>query len=185
MTIAYAPTWKNSTVLWTQAINSYPNHFYAYGTRASALQKAGDKAAAIADLDRCLELNPRFAQAWNNRGHLHQQLGNADQALTDISTALRLNPSLTEGHINIGVILLTQGRLEEAEQAFSTAIELDDSNGLAYLNRGIVRGRLNNQQAALLDFGEGLNRVPNFAPGYRERARLLEYMGYHDLAPRL
>ncbi|WP_265579808.1 tetratricopeptide repeat protein [Streptomyces spongiae] len=53
----------------------------------------GDYRAAIAALDRALELEPADARAHSTRGEYHRILGQYDQALADLDTAIRLDPA--------------------------------------------------------------------------------------------
>jgi Flp pilus assembly protein TadD len=49
----------------------------------------GELRAALKDLDRALELNPRFADAYNNCGSVRHINGDLKGAASDYSSAVR------------------------------------------------------------------------------------------------
>jgi tetratricopeptide (TPR) repeat protein len=56
----------------------------------------GQFEAAISDLTRVIEINPRDARAWNNRGLARQWKGELGAALADSDRAVALAPQLRE-----------------------------------------------------------------------------------------
>ena len=50
---------KQAVVVFNLNVEAYPNSFNVYDSRGEAYMKNGDKAAAIKDYKKSIELNPR------------------------------------------------------------------------------------------------------------------------------
>jgi TolB-like protein len=87
------------------------------GRAAHALgYSGGDLNAAIALVDRCVELNPSYASGWINSGWLRLWAGQPDLAIEHLETGLRLNPRDRQhgAVMGIGVGHFFARRLENA-----------------------------------------------------------------------
>jgi len=60
--------------------------------------RKGDLDAALADLNRAIELNPTFMLAYINRGIVHYRMGRLDLALADVAHAKRIDRAGHGGH---------------------------------------------------------------------------------------
>ena len=76
-----------------------------------------DISAAMALIDRALELNPSFADGWRNSGWLRLWAGQPDLGIEHIRTAIRLSPraSLANSFLGIGVGHFFARRFEDAK----------------------------------------------------------------------
>lgn len=128
--------------------------------------------AAIADLNKALELNSRFAVAYMARAfarygqaaseppHTDDALASAANArafasvIADYDEALRLNPRLLYALFNKGNVYYLLGDFTSAMECYSEAIRLDDSFGQAYFNRGLTLLRAGNKQRAFADLSK-------------------------------
>jgi len=98
--------------------------------------RQGRSAAAIALLERAVEVWPEFAEAHNNLGVLLQAQGQLEPATRHFERALALNPAYAEAHNNLGAVLQAQGRQDQAMAQFEQAVAaspayLDALNNLA------------------------------------------------------
>ncbi len=67
-----------------------------YNNRGLAKEGKGDHDGAIADYNRAIELNPKYAGACNNRGLAKQAKGDLDGAIADYNRALELAAKLAK-----------------------------------------------------------------------------------------
>ena len=84
-----------------------------------------DIEAAIALVDRSLQINPSFAYGWQRSGWLRLWAGNPDLAISHLETALRLNPRDPSPAtlMGIGVGHFFAGRLEEARSMLLRSLQ--------------------------------------------------------------
>jgi adenylate cyclase len=88
-----------------------------------------DLAAAIALMDRALELNPSFALGWQWSGWLRLWAGNPDVAIGHFETSMRLNPlqGRADYYLGIGMGHFFARRLEDA--AATLLLSLQEGRG--------------------------------------------------------
>ena len=76
------------------------------------------------DLDKAIELAPKFAYAYYNRAIVHLSLGQKEKALQDYSQAITLGSTLLpEAYFNRGLLLLSMGQKDKAIADLSLAGE--------------------------------------------------------------
>ncbi len=76
------------------------------------------------DLDRVIELSPRFYYAYYNRGNLRFAQQDITGAITDYTEALRLQPDLADAYFNRGLAYLKAGDEKRGRADLSKAGEL-------------------------------------------------------------
>jgi pentatricopeptide repeat protein len=109
---------RDSVELARRALGSGAGDAVVLGRAAYALGCVGeDIGAAIALIDRSLELNPSFANGWVNSGWLRLWAGQPDAAIEHFENGLRLNPRVpwAGAFLGIGVGHFFARRLDEAE----------------------------------------------------------------------
>lgn len=85
---------------------------------------------ALDEINKAIELDPKYAEAWLRHGvgnyYLPTQFGGGvDLAIKDFEKALRLNPKMGEAHLWMGVALRKANRNADARKAFAKALELN------------------------------------------------------------
>ena len=73
----------------------------------------------MADCNRAIELNPKYAVAYNYRGLVKQDKGDFEGALADYARAIEINPKYAEAYANRAGAKDDHGDLEEAAADFS------------------------------------------------------------------
>lgn len=143
--------------------------------------------AAIADLNKAVELAPDFTLAYFLRANA--RLKNADvtaigdnnntedsrlrmqtakmvnaEVMDDINKVIELSPRMPFAHYNKGNLLVSNGDLTSAISAYSKAIELKPEFGEAYYNRGYLYLKLGNREAGIADLSKAgeLGIVPSY-----------------------
>jgi predicted TPR repeat methyltransferase len=71
-----------------EAVAAEPDNEQALGHRATALAELGQSEAAMACVDRLLQLAPRLGHAWSLRGRLLKERGERAQAASAFSSAI-------------------------------------------------------------------------------------------------
>ncbi|MBD5267430.1 MAG: tetratricopeptide repeat protein [Bacteroides sp.] len=172
--------------------NSYiPTHSprpVDYFGRAMDYYTLRNYQAAIADLDKAIELAPDFTVAYLLRANARRHNANAvrmteqqpaemtaglgvnaakmveAEVLEDIDKVIELSPRMAFAWYNKGVALAAMGDYTSAISAFSKAIELKPELGEAYYNRGYLYLNMGNRSAGMADLSKAgeLGIVPSY-----------------------
>lgn len=111
---------------------------WSYSSRGMAYALAGNREAALADLNRAMALAPDFAPAQLNRGFVQAWLFDDDKAaLADFAALLDApeDERLTEAAFYRGQLQFKRGRLQEAIADFDTIIASKPTFRPAYWER--------------------------------------------------
>lgn len=100
-----------------------------------ALQ-TGNLDAALALVQRAVDLRPDAPACRNNLGQVLERLGRDDEAARCYEAAIELDPGYAEAHNNLGLIRHRHDRLTEADALYRKAIELDERYAEPHTNRG-------------------------------------------------
>jgi tetratricopeptide (TPR) repeat protein len=130
--------WRDDLVFWSDVIAKAPNVLIAHQNRGVALEERGDLAAAAAEYDQSIRIDPTFAESWWARANIRAGRSELREALSDYDEAIRLNPSEPKYRFNQGLALGDAGRWEDAVAALGEAIRLSPKFAEAYLNRGLA-----------------------------------------------
>jgi tetratricopeptide (TPR) repeat protein len=99
-----------------------------YNDRGVARLNGGDFDNAIADFNKAIEVDPKFATGYFNRGRAYFAKGNNDGAIADCSKALEIRPAYALAHLNRARAYRNKDNFSEAIEDFEKAIDLDRSN---------------------------------------------------------
>jgi lipoprotein NlpI len=110
----------------------------AYYNRGNAHAAKGDHAAAIADYDAAIKLEPKNARAFNNRGTAHSDKGEFDAAIEDFGAAIRHDARLASAYFNRANTYAAKGEADRAIADYTTAIKHNRRNVNAYIARGAL-----------------------------------------------
>jgi len=112
-------------------------------------EREGRLAAAGADYQKALFINPNYANACNNLGNIRFRNSDIDAAIADYTMAIQLNPGFSEAYCNRGMAKQMLGRYEDARLDYSMAMSADSDYRDAH------------QCLRLLDGIESRTRRPN------------------------
>ena len=140
----------------------------------SDYQVAGAYDRAIEDLNKAIDLKPKYVQAYFNRGSAYCGKGAYDRAIADYSKAIELNSDYALAYFNRGSAYRDKGAYDRAIADYSKAIELNPDYALAYFNRGLCWQNLQNWRSARSDltFAKqmGMNIIVAFRKNYENVA---------------
>lgn len=88
-------------------------------------ERDGRFAAARADYQKAILVNPKYANAYNNRGNIRFWNDDIDGAIADYTTAVRLNPNFCEAYCNRGMARQRLGCYDEARVDYNMAISMN------------------------------------------------------------
>ena len=177
--------WEASIAKWNDIIAALPdadNKAIAYNQRGNAKHEMGDHAAAIADYDKALEIDPQFAEAYSNRGGVKDSMGDHVAAIADFDRALEIDPQLAGAYSNRGIAKNHMGSYAAALADFDRVLEIDPQDMQAYYNRGVAKDKISDHAAALADFDRALEINPQYAVAYNSRGQTKGKMGDHAAA---
>ena len=100
--------------------------------------RLGDSAAALAEFERAIELNPLLTRAYVGAGDQYMAIDAADKAEEKYAQAADLDPENPRIHFKHGQALQVLGRIGEAIRAYLTALELDPGDALANMNVSVA-----------------------------------------------
>lgn len=138
----------------TSEAGATPAHWLALGTARTQLK---DIDAAIAALDKAIELYPEFTMAYMERAYARQVSGDPKQAalaIADYDQALKINPRLVYAWFNKGNLYYSIGDYTSALQCFNEALRTDPQFAEALFNRGITYLRMGNKRQAFADLSK-------------------------------
>ena len=153
-----------------------PADYLALGVAQTMLK---NYPAAIAALNKAIEVEPRFTVAYMARAFARQGLAshsgteddNGDEpvdpqlkrmsimkelneAVADYDMALSLNPRLVYAWFNKGNLYYSMRDFTSAMQCYSEALKIDPEFGPAYYNRGISYLQVGNKRQAFVDLSK-------------------------------
>lgn len=100
-----------------EAVEAQPDDVEALYLLAVAQRYARQMSAALATLDRLLDLDPDYSRAYQERGHILRGGKSPDDAIAAYGEATRLNPALKAAWSALVELLSKAGRHDEAARA--------------------------------------------------------------------
>lgn len=123
--------------------------------KASDLRQEGVDAAALAEFERAIELNPTLTVAYLGAGDIYRERGDYGLAEQRYGAAATLEPRNFDAQYNHGLVLQLLNRVAESVRAYLRALAIREDDFNANLNLA----------TAYLQLGE-----PNQARPFAERA---------------
>ncbi|MGP1308653.1 MAG: tetratricopeptide repeat protein [Phycisphaerales bacterium] len=167
--------------------------------KAAGYSESGDTAAALAELARAIQDNPRLTQAYLSMGEIHRQTGNYEAMESAYAQATRVEPNNFDAVYGHGLALQLLNRVTEAIREYIRALQIKPNDRDANLNLATAYLQLGEAQQALpyarraveVDVEHGPGRV-NLGAVYaalnRHREAVLEFeaaANRMDLTPEL
>lgn len=157
--------------------------YLAYYYRGSAHLTLGRYGAALADLDRAIELNPSHSLSYYARGYVHIGTGEYALAVEDFSHALEHDPSQPIFYLDRGWSYSQMGENQAALDDWNQALDLDPDYALAYNNRAYVTAQMDGDLTqALVDANRALELDSQDGNFYDTRGYVYYKMGDYNAA---
>ena len=118
-------------------------------TVAHRRAERGEHRAAVALVEKAIEIDPDRAPAWFNLGFLLQELEEHDDALRAFDRAVELDPKLDRAWYGKALSLVKLGRVEEAIEPLKKNTELQPLSPYGYYQLAHAWSRLGKRQNAI------------------------------------
>jgi tetratricopeptide (TPR) repeat protein len=151
-----------------------------YVNRGMASFDSGRREEALADFERAIALNDRYADAWIGRASAHLAARRPAQALADLERALALDEGYASAWDKRCLALSELGRIQEARAACERAVALDPRNADALVNSGALYQRLGQRAQAEDSYRRALALNPAHAHANHNLGVLLLDSGRRD-----
>lgn len=148
---------------------SYNQHYQAW----SQYYKKNNWDAALSAISKCIELDPKNANAYCQRGHTQARRGKRQEAIQDYNQALAMTPENQKFAIHyercmgFGILKDYQAVFKEIQEVIKR--NKGYANGAAYRQLGYYYSRQQNYKEAITAFKEYLK----FSPLDRTRQQLV------------
>jgi Flp pilus assembly protein TadD len=159
---AQASYWKNSSTLWSHALDVTSNNHIAQYSLANVLARTGRTDEAVHRYQEAIRLRPGFAEAHERLGILLALQDHLEEAVRHYSQALRLNPRYAEAHGDLGSALARLGDSKNAIAHFSEALRLRPDDAVVHNNLGAALANQGDFRGAIDHFAQALRIDPQY-----------------------
>ena len=182
---------RNGSVTWPGVTRCRPGISPFPRKRRAELRKANkklenrDTEAALAHLEKAVEISPQFLSAWNHLGTIAFQSGQYAKAEEYFRRALEIQADAFPPVVNLGAALLALGRYDEALRFNQYAVTLRTGDALANSQLGRNYSLLGNDLEAIqyLNIAKGLD-PSHFSLPQVTLAQIYQRRGEHQKAIR-
>jgi tetratricopeptide (TPR) repeat protein len=174
--------WADDVTLWGQALEVHPDNYYAHFSLGRVDLQHGRRDAAMAHLERALELAPWFAEGHDAMGLAYARGGQFDAAIAKHLEALRRQPGLLAARFNLGLAYEQRGDSDLAVQQYREAIRRAPRKAAFRAALAHVLATQGQLDAATEAATEALRLNPDSAEARYVLGRVLASRGLHDQA---
>lgn len=154
----------------TIAIRVAPDFWGSYRNRGVVYTHLGQWKQALADFQKCAQLNPADVEARFAIGVCYANLAQPKRAIEAYTECLRLDPKHANALCNRGAVYVSLQDGKHALPDLERAVELAPNVALAWNSLGMARWILGQRQRALDAYDEALRLDPNCAQAKINRA---------------
>jgi tetratricopeptide (TPR) repeat protein len=169
--------YQSAVTIWNDTVAKRPNNPRGHNNLGYALDQAGGMAAAKAQYEEALRLDPSYADAHNNLGGILDKMGQQAEAKTQYEETLRLDPGQVDARNNLGMVLEKMGRVAAAKEQYEEALRLKPDSVEAHNNLGNALDKMGRLAEARAQYEEALRLEPENARAHDNLGNLFEKMG--------
>lgn len=115
-----------------EVLQKDPNHIEGHILKGTIRFTEGDRAGALAELTKALDLNPQRVESLMSLGLYYRQTGDAAKAEELYQRALSIDDRSALVHLEYARFFVQQNRMDKAEEQFRRAVEVDAQNREAH-----------------------------------------------------
>lgn len=166
--------WKNSTTLFSHALQVTKNNYLAHTNLGIALAEEGKTEEAISHYRAALQIKPNDDNTHYNLANSLKKQGAIDDAIVHYREAVKWNPDYSKAHNNLGVYLEAQGLHDEAILHYRQALQIEPANPGFHFNLGVALGIKGNLKEAIECFRTAIYLNPDYETARRALRLALE-----------
>ncbi|KAL1963457.1 hypothetical protein VTN77DRAFT_8358 [Rasamsonia byssochlamydoides] len=145
----------------------------ALNMRATFTYLQGDAQAALADLNKSVELQPSLVQSYIKRASLHLELGNKDAAADDFELAITHNKDDPDIYYHRAQLHFILGEFAEAAKDYQKSIDLDRSFIYSHIQLGVTQYKMGSVASAMATFRRSVKNFEDVPDVYNYYGELL------------
>lgn len=157
-----ASRWRNGESLWRYAVSVDPNNGFAQFSLGDFFLMHDDVTHAAPELQRAVELWPRFSPAHFELASALSQKGDFDAAIVEAEVVLKIQPDYPEAETFLANTLLQNGRADEAIAHYRNVLRLYPGNSAAHFNLAVGLHRQGRLSEAITHYKEVLAMQPDY-----------------------
>jgi protein O-mannosyl-transferase len=128
MAYRQAGVWRDSTTLYTHAIQIDDRNHYAHHNLGKLYLDSGRTYEAVEQFRKAVDAVPNYALAQYSLGITLHKMGLRDEAMGHLRRSLELNPLNIDAYQHLAAALADLGRLQEAVEQLQAALKLAPDN---------------------------------------------------------
>jgi tetratricopeptide (TPR) repeat protein len=167
---------------YTLEISKHPDSAGHYVNRCKAYIEKEAFAAAEADCNKALQLDPKNGEALKWRGAARYLQNNLDSSILDFNQVLKDNPQDAQVWRWRGNSWYWLNKLDKAIADFTEALRLNSKSAITWFNRGEAYYWSEKYSEAVGDLSESLTHDPKYGKAWYTRGLCYFYLGKFDLA---
>lgn len=153
-----------------------------YARKAGEKLVKGDRAGAIAILDKAIEQRKDLNELYAMRAHLRQSVGDLDGAIADLNEAIKITPNNPELYDHRAMLRSFKRDNAGALRDYDAAIANGFKTEKMYLGRARVRYDMGDAEGAIADYQAVIANNPLLASAHIGLAFIYERRGEVDAA---
>lgn len=156
-------------------LRRFPSFDEGYSARGRMNMARGDTVAALADIDKAIEITKSVVNPYLLRAQIEWDRKEWDKAGADMDAAIRLHPEVPNLYVNRAFIRYNSDDFFGAMSDYNYTLELDPKNTAALFNRALLRYEVKDLEKAENDLSQVLSLDPgNFHAIYNRGLVRLE-----------
>jgi len=168
MTMNQNKIWKNSYILWTDAVEKYPDSNTANALMGVVYMDLGMDEKAAVYLEKAVQVLLYDYQSRNNLGIVYGRLEQPEKALKELMTAIWLKPEDDNIKVNLGVFYQRQKEYTKAEEVLNYLLSKNPKHAQLHFRLGMVYKDAGRYEEAVSELLKSMKLAPHILNPYEE-----------------
>lgn len=163
-----------------QLTKDFPSDVRAIFLLGTVYKSLGSSTNAAECWEKCLKMNPNYAEAYHNLGRIAFQKAIYEKAVELWQKAVEINPGLPGIYNSLGSGFMCLGKTQEAVKAFQKDIEISGQSVQSQFMLGEQYQLLEEYEKAKKCYETVIRLQPNYVNAYHGLAAVCERLGEKD-----